>query len=146
MKKCINGLKLPSWEPVASTEYLDSLEHLIFLLRDSVVDEAIAIRSLLLMEEVSSSAINNFRNVCSTTLMGYFPPGLTKKELSRLAVHENKDLRLAGNKLIHYVLLRLEKNFSKVLQQHRNVVESIIVECACEVIPDFSALYNSRLW
>lgn len=108
------------------------------------MDTNIAVRSLHIMDTPSSTSLISLRALCSSVVQALLPQGLTNKEIAQLILHDNNSLRMAGIKLINQTLVRLVTLFDDVLQTHRSIAEVTIVECICEVFPDFAHLYNSR--
>ncbi len=144
MKKCVQSLKLPSWDPQESSEYINTLEHLNFLLIESVPDESAMAHFHDLVNQTTAFSVKKLGEMCFAAVEGMLPAGFTKKELCKLIVHENNMLQKLGVSIVHGILKRIEHAFANVLNSHRSTMESILFESLSELLPDFSFLYNSR--
>jgi hypothetical protein len=144
LKKCVQGLKRASWEPSMSDDFIEYIEHLSFLLKESKLDHSISSRAVLLMRDSSSNSLNVFRALCLSSISGMLPAGFGKKELTKLITHNNVSLRLLGTEFLQTLLNRVDNLFSSVLLVDRLTTETIVVETLNDFVPDFLTLYNAR--
>lgn len=135
LKKCIHSLKLSTWDPHVSDEYIESLEHVCFLLKETKADD-VSMRA--------AHSTDNLHILASNVIHGMLPVGLGKKEFLKLLQHENAILRALGADVAHCVLERIEKQFDQALRIDRLNTEGALVEAIGEILPDFTTFFNAR--
>lgn len=154
MFKCISALRLASWEPVYSHEYIATLNHLLLLL-DTKAAEGVTVRNDYIITE------QQLKTFITTNLGCLLPKGisilfhisiffyyywnyhnvlclgLNKRDITKIISHSSAEIQLVG----FMIIMRLLSLTSQMLGKDH---EGELSELFEDFVVDFASIYSLR--